>query len=101
MNELFLCTPKKNYNINPEFMFASDQKLPRGCNLGVRGLLTPFFSRPNANFIFITEEAISPEKLNDTKGSRPSLDRKLGRANLGIPRRWLRGLVTKKKLIFK
>ena len=52
MNELFLCTPKKNDNINPEFMFASDQKLPRGSNLGVRGLLTPFFSRPNVIFIF-------------------------------------------------
>lgn len=43
---------KKNDNINTEFMFASDQKLPRGCNSGVRGLLTPFFSPPNVIFIF-------------------------------------------------
>ena len=43
-------------------MFASDLKLPKDCTSGVRGLLTPFFSRPNVNFIFITEEAISPQK---------------------------------------
>ena len=44
--------PEKNDNINLEFTFASDLKLPRGCTSGVRGLLTPFFSRPNVIFIF-------------------------------------------------
>lgn len=101
MNELFLCTPKKNDNINPEFMFASDLKLPKDCTSGVRGLLTPFFNRPNANFIFNTEEAISPQKTQRHKGITSKFRSKFRRANLGIPRRWLRGLVTKKKLIFK